>query len=221
MNKTPAIPDDQVRLKTWKDFALRMARVVYANNKRPSSAWIEARINDFFDWYEDDLVNADSWDQGPVYVCDLMTSFEDEFIPHGVYTAGHDLLDADFESRAALHLGLKEGEWSDDASRLAEKLADEAARRVDAVNEQAQEQWENQWGGPARFCVRSGIDLVGYCVGYGTLGATMGDLRAMYPEGLPDFVSDYLRTLEHCDANGDWRPSLPPREWSDAEVLVL
>lgn len=50
------------------------------------------------------------------------------------------------------------------------------------------EQWMEQWGAPVQCCVRAGIDLAVKQSG-GVAGFTVADLRRMYPEGLPDWVS--------------------------------
>jgi len=56
---------------------------------------------------------------------------------------------------------------------------DEAEEYADAIVE--------RWLGPVHCCVRAGLDLA-YSPSMGVLGFTVGDLRKMYPEGVPDWV---------------------------------
>lgn len=62
--------------------------------------------------------------------------------------------------------------------------------------ELAEAQWEEQWGDPIRCCIRAGLDLAS-SPSMGVVGFTLGDLRAMYPEGLPPWLG-----AGFVDANG-------------------
>lgn len=54
--------------------------------------------------------------------------------------------------------------------------------------DEAFRQFEDQWEGPVRCCVRAGLDLA--CEpSAGVVGFTVGDLRRMYPEGIPDWLA--------------------------------
>lgn len=46
----------------------------------------------------------------------------------------------------------------------------------------------DKWMGPARCCVRAGLDLA-VAPSMGVMGFTAGDIRKMYPEGVPDWVT--------------------------------
>lgn len=50
-----------------------------------------------------------------------------------------------------------------------------------------EEAWLEQWFDPVRCCLRAGIDFAGEASA-GVLGFTAGDLRRMWPEGVPDWV---------------------------------
>ncbi len=52
----------------------------------------------------------------------------------------------------------------------------------------AWEQYDQQWLGPIHCCVRAGLDMAS-APSAGVLGFTAGDLRRMYPEGVPDWIS--------------------------------
>lgn len=51
----------------------------------------------------------------------------------------------------------------------------------------AQEQWDEQYGGPVCCCIRAGFDCA-VKQSAGVIGFTAGDIRAMYPEGVPEWV---------------------------------
>lgn len=50
-----------------------------------------------------------------------------------------------------------------------------------------EEAWLDQWFGPVSCCLRAGIDFASE-PSAGVLGFTAGDIRRMYPEGVPDWV---------------------------------
>lgn len=64
----------------------------------------------------------------------------------------------------------------------------DAMCRCDEVSALASEQWDQQWGGPVHCCIRAGLDCAS-APSAGVLGFTAGDLRRMYPEGVPDWIS--------------------------------
>ena len=46
----------------------------------------------------------------------------------------------------------------------------------------------DRWFGPVKCCVRAGLDLAS-APSAGVVGFTIGDLRRMYPEGIPDWIA--------------------------------
>lgn len=52
----------------------------------------------------------------------------------------------------------------------------------------AWEAWEEMWAQPVNCCVRAGLDLAG-SPSAGVVGFTVGDLRRMYPEGIPSWIT--------------------------------
>lgn len=50
-----------------------------------------------------------------------------------------------------------------------------------------EEDWLDQWFGPVRCCLRSGIDFAGDASA-GVIGFTAKDVRDMWPEGVPEWV---------------------------------
>jgi hypothetical protein len=59
--------------------------------------------------------------------------------------------------------------------------------RIDISDEEFEKRQE-QFCGPATCCIRAGLDMA-VAVSGGVLGFTAGDLRKMYPEGVPDWVT--------------------------------
>lgn len=51
------------------------------------------------------------------------------------------------------------------------------------------ERWEERYVSPFRCCVRAGLDLASE-PSCGVIGFTAGDLKRMYPEGIPAWVSE-------------------------------
>ncbi len=49
------------------------------------------------------------------------------------------------------------------------------------------DQWDEQYGGPVRCCIRAGLDMAS-APSAGVVGFTAGDLRRMFPEGVPEWV---------------------------------
>ncbi len=90
-----------------------------------------------------------------------------------------------------------------DASRCQKWLAKrDAMCRCDDIRERFYEQWDEQWGGPVRCCVRAGLDCAS-APSAGVVGFTAGDVRDMYPEGVPDWV---------------FRPDEPLHYWLSGKV---
>ncbi len=64
------------------------------------------------------------------------------------------------------------------------------------------EQWDDQWGGPVHCCIRAGLDMAANPSG-GVVGFTIGDLRKMYPEGVPEWVCPPDEELQDWPFGGD------------------
>lgn len=173
-----------LQYERWKDFALRAARTWFKTHRRPDAAWVETEVSNFFAYGidEDDIVCVVDWDNStdypeghryrrqdrngrwehPCCVGDMMIDFMDQ--PRG------------YPPRC----------------RACAEYENESECRCDEIEERYYAQWDDQWGGPIRCCIRAGLDLAA-SPSMGVVGFTAGDLRAMYPEGVPDWVQ-----------NGDW-----------------
>lgn len=145
---------DDEQYTRWKDFSLRMARTCFKGSRRPASAWILEKVQEWFYWrdYQKDWGNYNSWDQDSYPLCDHISEFFDDCGPY--YLPCDD---------------------------------DDDYRNEDIRRELAYEQYEDQWLGPVRCCIRAGIDFA--CEpSAGVIGFTAGDVRRMYPEGVPEWV---------------------------------
>lgn len=50
--------------------------------------------------------------------------------------------------------------------------------------------WDEQWISPVRCCLRSGLDVASEPARYGVVGFTIGDIRKMYPDGVPSWITE-------------------------------
>jgi len=57
----------------------------------------------------------------------------------------------------------------------------------DLTNEQHKKR-DEQFCGPVTCCIRAGLDMASAPSG-GVIGFTAGDIRRMYPEGVPDWIT--------------------------------
>lgn len=150
----------------WKDFSLRMARTCVNKSRRPSAAWIIAQVEDWFSCrdYQEDWKEYTSWDQDEHPLCDHVSEFWESDIPFGN------------RCRACSQ------------SRYGDDYNESLTCRCDEIEYMACDQFTEQWLGPIRCCLRAGIDVA--CeTSTGVVGFTAGDLRRMYPEGVPEWVS--------------------------------
>lgn len=169
------------QLDRWKDFALRMARTCFAAHRRPSGAWVEEKVADFFDCLDERLVPLlIDWDHS-------------ENIPEG-----HPYYDpSSWNGNAAECVGdMMQGYLADERPSAPECAHCRAAGggRWEAAECTCQDveglfldQWDEQWGGPVRCCIRAGLDVAS-APSAGVIGFTAGHVRRMYPEGVPEWV---------------------------------
>lgn len=148
----------------WKDFALRMARTCFANRRRPSASWIIEQVESWFYWrdYQEDHGEYNSWDQDDFPLCDHVSEFFDDY-------------------PAVCCRACSQSRWDDGYDATLEC-------RCQEKGDLAWEQYDDQWYGPVRCCLRAGIDFA--CEpSAGVMGFTVGDVRKMYPEGVPEWIT--------------------------------
>ena len=154
--------------RRWKDFALRMAQVVCPKSKRPSADWVRDHVADFFGRMLEDSKDEPSREARMVCDWDSSDAYEE---PAFLGCTSYAPLVCDLIS-----------EWSADINPFYYEADD---------SDEAYEQYEEQWIGPIRCCVRAGLDIAA-SPSAGVVGFTAGDVRTMYPEGVPDWVQNGL-----------------------------
>lgn len=163
----------------WKDFAVRMARTCFRGHREPDSRWIVEVVEDFFDGLDKhDVPCIVSWDNSAEYPEGSPYRRHEPYghhwaKPHGVGDMMTEFLD-DYRGHAPACDPCREYE------------NDEPCRCED-IEDNYYEQWDDRWGGPVHCCIRAGLDCAS-APSAGVLGFTAGDLRMMYPEGVPDWV---------------------------------
>lgn len=177
--------------ENWRDFAMRMAQHAdFGLRARPSRAWVvEVVASILADFERPDMHRAIvHWDysKGDQCVGDYMDSWECDETP---YFRGM------FERREETRI------------LIDENCLDACVNPhwIDHLVELATAQWQRQFWSPIACCIRAGLDMA-TSIGGGVLGFSMRDLRRMYPEGLPRFVTRHYSAKMHrvADHEGVW-----------------
>ncbi len=132
---------------------------------------------------------------GP-YVCDIMSEQSWDAMPAAPYCRFCDRPDSWVAARTGARAGLDPdaarsyGDWREVAPPWWRCECDE-------VEYEFQEAWLDQWFGPVNCCIRAGIDFAAD-PSAGVLGFTAGDVRAMFPEGVPEWVFPKGQRLYHA-----------------------
>lgn len=179
----------------WKDFALRMARTCYYGNRRPTSKWIVEVVEDFFQCFDESgipcIVN---WDNS--------TDYPVGHRYHGTDYYGH--ANRPYGVGDMMSVFLDEYEGYAPRCKPCRIYEHPGKCRCDEIDSLFHEQWQEQWGGPIHCCIRAGLDFAAN-PSVGVLGFTAGDIRRMYPEGVPDWVfppDEKLRIFMTDEVNG-------------------
>jgi hypothetical protein len=194
----------------WRDFAFRMARTCWTNRSRPKRDWIIEAVENFFDGLEDwELI--ESWEHsadypeghqyhratydGPCWCVLNPPKKKSKKVCYGcngtgrrVAWASRSLLCDDMRCWADLYIDelqfMTKRQW-----QRYERLRDKGDwDEADALRAEVRQLYLS----PVACCVRAGFDCA-VKRSMGVLGFTAGDLRRMYPEGVPDWVT-----------NGEW-----------------
>lgn len=198
----------ELQFERWKDFAKRMARTCYRTSRRPTGKWIEEVVDDFFGCFDAaaDYVCIVNWDHSTAYPrghpyfhregrlswcgCDGRR-FAGQADPQCGECKGSGLRHAPCEPECVTDRVsdfLYEYEAFDQVECAACRNDSEDDCRCDELTDLAQDQWDEQYGGPIRCCIRAGLDLASE-PSAGVVGFTAGDLRRMYPDGVPDWIT--------------------------------
>jgi hypothetical protein len=173
----------------WKDFALRMARVIYAESVQPTSGWIVEKVEHYFSDLEmcqglEVLELTTAWDQAGkdgFHPCDYMAEKEYDLMPQWMLFTYN-----------------------------------ETENEIKAFEAECRERFDEVFFAPVRCCVRAGIDLA--CdPSAGVLGFTIGCIRKMYPEGVPDWIEGQVFKWSN---SGEWQAGVFKDAPDEADVLL-
>lgn len=196
-----------VQFDRWKDFALRMARTCYRRARRPSAKWIEGVVEDFFGRIDEaDIPTIIDWDNSTEYPpgnphygresqlsycgCGGTRLWEGRPSSYCGECRGSGLRYRPFEGPIigdSVTELLYEYEPRRPECRVCRGDDEGGECRCDEIEQLWGEQWDEQWGGPVHCCIRAGLDCAS-APSMGVMGFTAGDVRRMYPEGVPDWV---------------------------------
>ena len=204
----------------WKDFAIRAARTWFRRSRRPDTKWIVAAVEDFFDCLPDeDVVCYRNWDRSEAYPeghkhhrverwcrcdCRYQVGSEMPYVMPGckqccgkgkfpVYAHPYGIGDTYTEWETGyIHLDDTLLNQRED-DRLDSLRQRGKYTKADALHKAITERYSN----PVCCCIRAGMDVASEQSG-GVLGYTAGDIRRMYPKGVPDWIA---------------------RQWDDAEEI--
>jgi hypothetical protein len=175
-----------VQFERWKDFSIRMARTCFKHKRRPSAKEIEENVADYFDLLdENDLASIVNWDH-----CDP-------------YPVGHPYYSRTYRCPCWHCHGVKKHDCGYKCEEGHIYDYPEAAYPCDVCTEKG-ERWnpyywhdlsesehdrrEEQFVSPVTCCIRAGLD-VAVSASMGVIGFSAGDIRRMYPEGVPDWFT--------------------------------
>lgn len=190
----------------WQDFAMRMARTCFVRSRRPDAAWITEVVGDFFGRIDpEDVVGFVDWDNSlpypeghsyyrrayrcPCWNCSRLDAKSP--CPYNceageIYDYAKPMLMGDMVSSF-----LDDHMRGSPRCRACTDYTDDGECRCDEIEEKFMDQWDEQWGGPVRCCIRAGMDLAS-SPSAGVVGFTACDLRRMYPEGIPDWINQFF-----------------------------
>ena len=192
----------QEQYDRWKDFALRMARTCFKRRRRPNTAWIVESVQDFFGELDPlDIPCIRDWDNSDDYPFGH---------PRHAVTGHwfcrpklHEKCPYD-DCREGMHFRYAHPLPTCDVfSHWSDFLWDEfrrygARREVDRIDaaydrgdydrgDDLRDEIVERWRSPVACCVRAGLDMAS-APSAGVMGFTAGDIRRMYPEGVPAWL---------------------------------
>ena len=216
----------QEQFERWRDFASRMANTCFRTRRRPNALWIKDVVADWFDRFDEaDIPCVVDWDNSSVYpegnprrgragwlsYCDCDGRRSQAPDPQCEECHGRGV---HYALLGALCVGDMVSGFLDDYRGEAPRCRacndsqgqaySGADCRCEDIDQLFREQWDDQWGGPVCCCIRAGLDCAS-APSAGVVGFTAGDLRAMYPEGVPAWVMPPDEKLMYAFSN-------PPRE---------
>lgn len=197
--------------KRWKGFAKRMARTCFWGHRRPTSRWIVEVVDAWFGSFDDevDIFTVKDWDHSGPYKDHRREYHKSYCACAGRFDTGKINPDCPECHGTGIHRDFQTGPLVCDVVTefLGSYRCNDRCKRCrhriwcrrfecalcerdcicDNIEHAIYEQWDEQWGGPVRCCIRAGLDFAS-APSAGVLGFTAGDLRRMYPRGVPKWV---------------------------------
>lgn len=200
-----------LQAERWFDFSRRMARTCFKGQTEPDEQWIIDEVESFLGRLDPgDFVSFKSWDHNEPYPegHDLRRALR-------TYTCGCQYPDSysggkraarpdcpcchgtgrATEWQEAPYLSDLMSEWETEACyyqlyRLRDDLDSYWAdihEEIFGDSDLIDDPLIERWSAPVHCCIRAGIDMASE-PSMGVMGFTAGDIRRMYPEGVPDWL---------------------------------
>jgi hypothetical protein len=187
------------KFNRWHNFSFRMAKTCYRQRKSPSFTWILATLEQCFEMVKEDGVDCFvSWDNTIPYPKNHNCYGFRDGVPNKPQCLGDW-----FQECIEYEVWVKPYDF---ATAKEAKQLDKHNDKADFDKyDQVKEEIVSRVCEPVHCCLRSGLDLVGEQSG-GVLGFTVGDLKRMYPEGIPEWItSKFTENLNQAeDKQGVW-----------------
>lgn len=184
----------------WKDFSVRMAKTAFRRNRRPSSHDIIGMVEDFFasiegygfEYDPESICCIRSWDHSDPYPeGHAYRRIERQYICGCCYPNGYGA----GTQPATNDCPHCHGTGQCDAYAAPMCVSDFVTESFYeswipdywGLDEDHYEQARDQWAGPPECCIRAGLDCAA-SPSMGVVGFTAGDIRRMYPDGVPEWV---------------------------------
>lgn len=171
----------------WKDFALRMARTCFKHRRNPTWRDILAGVEEFFEMleYNEYQVCVVNWDH-----CDPYPKGHRYYLKTYRTSCWH----CHGTKKSDCKYNCEDGQIYDYAKPYCVgDMCSEMSGRWNPyywadLSDEEHEKRQEQFCEPITCCIRAGLDMAVSPSG-GVLGFTAGDLRKMYPEGVPEWVT--------------------------------
>ena len=170
----------------WKDFAVRMAKTCFMNRRRPGWKEILSNVECFFDYLDpEDLKGIVDWDnsdpyppESPYYRRTYRTLCRH---CHGTKKPDcpHSCEDGKIYNYAS------PGYVGDMCSEMSENWN---PYYWEDISDKEYQKRDEQFCSPVKCCIRAGLDMA-VAPSEGVIGFTAGDIRKMYPQGVPDWIT--------------------------------
>jgi hypothetical protein len=176
----------QEQYERWHDFAIRMARICVKRKRNPNASEIESNVEHFFECLDpEDLNSIVDWDNSDPYPA-TSPLYDRTYKCPCWHCHGHKQPDCPYKCEDGHIYDYAEAMLVTDMCKEHEEAWDPNYWE-DMSPSQAERSYE-QWVSPVTCCIRAGLDMA-VSPSAGVLGFTAGDLRRMYPEGVPDWVT--------------------------------